>query len=93
MLVSCPDTAIYDYDKESKEWKADVTGPLFLIHRLDKPFFSLMVASVGSLDVRVVPLTGAVRMKLAFPFIYVYRPEGECFAVSRVSVSVVMALR
>jgi len=79
VLVSSPDTAIYDFDSEGKVWKpAGVSGPLFVIHRLDQPYFSLMVASVNSLDVRVMPLTGAVRVKHTPPYIYLYRPDGEC---------------
>jgi hypothetical protein len=82
VLACFPNVACYKYNKDERKWdRAGVCGPLLLYHRLDRPYFSLMVAKVDSLEVCAYPLTETVKMRFTAPHLRLFRPESRFFAL------------
>ncbi|CAJ0579786.1 unnamed protein product, partial [Mesorhabditis spiculigera] len=71
-------TALYRFNNVSRAWeKSDVDGAMFVIQRIDTPYYSLILANRQSLQDMIEPITALIRLQMQPPYIFFCKPDGE----------------
>uniref|UniRef100_A0A1I7S325 CNH domain-containing protein n=1 Tax=Bursaphelenchus xylophilus TaxID=6326 RepID=A0A1I7S325_BURXY len=78
IILSSKQCALYKFS-DGKWVTTDITGPLFVYERLDKPLNSLFIASKTSNFIR--PLNDSSKLEFKSPFIFLHLKHGESFGI------------
>ncbi|CAI5448943.1 unnamed protein product [Caenorhabditis angaria] len=77
ILDKVPHAALYKFNKEKNAWeKTDIDGTMFVYQRVDRPFFSLMIANRQSPQDYIEPITSTLKINNDEQYIFFCKQDG-----------------
>ncbi|KHJ92011.1 Dcp1-like decapping family protein [Oesophagostomum dentatum] len=82
ILDKATHAAKYNFDVPSKSWtKTNIEGALFIIQRVDKPYYSMIIANRQSLDDMVEPVNPLTKMNLEGHYLFFCKPDNQIYGL------------